>query len=71
MSTKHVQTVADLVRFGCGLKIECGDCGAGKSIDGYQVGALVGPGALAAVRSRFKCARCGAKSARLTVLPPV
>jgi hypothetical protein len=71
MSTKHVRTVADLVRFGCGLKIECGDCGAAKSLDGYQVGGLVGAGTLSAVSKRFKCARCGAKAARLTILPPI
>jgi len=25
MSTKHIRTIADLVRFGAGLRIECGD----------------------------------------------
>lgn len=69
MSTKHVCTVADLVRFGCGLKIECGDCGSAKSLDGYAVGGLVGPGPLAKIKARFRCSRCGAKAARLTVLP--
>lgn len=71
MSTKHVRTVADLVRFGCGLKIECRDCGAAKSLDGFQVGGMVGAGPLAAMAKRLKCARCGAKSAQLTVLPPI
>ena len=66
-----LRTVADLVRFGCGLKIECGDCGAGKSLDGYDVGGLVGAGALSAVRKRLRCSRCGARAAKLTVLPPI
>ena len=71
MSTKHVRTVADLVRFGCGLKIECGDCGAAKSLNGYQVGSIVGAGALSTAQKRFKCGRCGAKAAKLTVLAPI
>lgn len=71
MSTKHVRTIADLVRFGCGLKIECADCGAAKSLDGYQVGSMAGAGSLSAVKRRLKCSRCGAKAARMTVLPPI
>ena len=71
MSTKHVRTVADLVRFGCGLKIECGDCGAARSLDGYEVGSMVGASALTWAQKRLRCGRCGAKSAKLTVLPPI
>ncbi len=71
MSTKHIRTVADLCRFGCGMKIKCGECGAAKSLDGYQLGGMVGAGSIAVIRKRFKCMRCGAKAASLTVLPPV
>lgn len=37
MSTKHVRTAADLVRFDAGLWIECGDCGSARTLDGYEV----------------------------------
>ena len=36
MSIKHIHTIADLVWFRAGLKIECGDCGADRTLDGYQ-----------------------------------
>ena len=71
MSTKHVRTVADLVRFGCGVRIACDGCGSAATFDGYQLGQKVGAGVLATVQRRLKCHRCGSKSARLTVLPPV
>lgn len=71
MSTKHIRTVADLVRFGAGLKIECGDCGASKTVDGFEAAKLGGAGSLASLRTRLKCGRCGVKAARLAILPPV
>lgn len=71
MAKKLVRSVADLVRFGCELKMECGDCGAGRSLDGYQLAAMVGPGTLSCIQTRLRCSRCGAKAARLTILPPV
>ena len=72
MSTKHIRTVADLVRFGAGLRIDCVECGASKTLDGFEA-AKVGGGAgtLAALRSRLKCSRCGEKAARMAILPPV
>ena len=36
MSQKHVRTVADLVRFGCALKIECGNCGTARTSTGSK-----------------------------------
>lgn len=71
MSTKHIRTIADLVRFGAGLRIECGSCGAAKTVDGFEAGKLGGAQALEVLRRRLKCSRCGKKAARLTVLPPV
>ena len=72
MSTKHIRTVGDLVRFGAGLRVECGSCGASRTLDGYEA-AKAGGGAsrLVALAGRLKCARCGAKDARLAILPPV
>lgn len=71
MSTKHIRTAADLVRFGAGLKIDCGDCGPARTLDGYQAAKLCGAGSLRTMQARLVCSRCGGKAAKLTVLPPV
>lgn len=71
MSTKHIDTAADLVRFGASVKIECGSCGASRTLDGPGMVAASGTGSLKAIEPRLKCSRCGAKEAWLTILPPV
>lgn len=71
MSTKHIRTVADLVRFGAGLRVECGDCGSARTLDGFEAAKLVGSAKLTGLGRRLRCARCGAKAARLMILPPV
>ena len=71
MSTKHVRTAADLVRFRCGLKIECGGCGACRTLEGFDVAMAAGAGPLAGLQRRLRCDRCGEKGARITVLPPI
>jgi ribosomal protein L44E len=71
MSTKHIRTTADLVRFGAGLRIECASCGAARTVDGFEAGKLGGVQPIEALRRRLKCSRCGAKDARLAILPPV
>jgi hypothetical protein len=71
MSTKHIRTAADLVRFEAGLKIDCGGCGSARTLDGYEAAKLCGAGSLGDVRARLVCSRCGGKAAKLTVLPPV
>jgi hypothetical protein len=70
MSTKHVRTVADLARFGCGLKIECGACGNSRTMDGFEVAKALGTGQLAYIARRLKCSRCGAKESKMVVLSP-
>ncbi len=40
MSTKHVNTAADLVRYGASLKVEYGGCGAAKTMSGRCWSAL-------------------------------
>lgn len=72
MSTKHIRTIGDLVRFGAGLRVECGGCGAARTLDGFEA-AKIGGGAsrLSVLAERLKCARCGTKDARLMILPPV
>ena len=71
MSTKHVRTAGDLVRFGCALRIECNHCAAANTMSAREVVGRCGTGDLEAIRRRLKCARCGKKAARLTALPPV
>ena len=71
MSFKHVGTAADLVRFGCSLRIECTHCAAAHTLSGPQVVMRCGPGDIERIRKRLKCARCGRKAARLVILPPV
>lgn len=70
MSTKHVRNAADLVRFGAGLKIDCGSCGAARTLDGMEAFKIGGRRPLSALAARLKCNRCGLKQARLTVLSP-
>jgi ribosomal protein S27AE len=71
MSTKHIRTIADLVRFGAGLKIECANCGAARTVDGYEAAKMAGPQSLMDLGRRLKCGRCGKKEALLSILPPV
>lgn len=70
MSTKHIRTAADLVRFGAGLRIECGSCGNARTVDGFELAKSLGTGDLKLMIGRLKCARCGVKEARLTLLSP-
>ena len=71
MSTKHIETAADLVRFGASVRIDCGKCGASKTLTGAEMVKACGAGNLRANECRLKCSRCGAKEAWLTILPPL
>ena len=71
MSYKHVATARDLVRFGCSLKVECGNCGAARTLSGIDVHRVHGSQQLSQLAPRLKCARCKKKAAKLTVLGPV
>jgi hypothetical protein len=70
MSTKHVRTAADLVRFKTVLKVECGRCGNSRTLSGVDVVRLCGTQDLRRIGGRLKCSLCGAREARLTVLSP-
>jgi hypothetical protein len=70
MSTKHVRSAADLARFKCALKIECGTCGNSRTMSGFDVAKTYGTRPFADIRSRMKCSRCGVKEALLTILSP-
>jgi hypothetical protein len=71
MSTKHVRTTGDLMRFGCALKVECTHCYSARTLS--ATAALKGLGfvELRRVSRRFRCLRCGMKMAKVVVLPPV
>jgi ribosomal protein L44E len=71
MSTKHIRTTADLVRFGAGLRIECASCGAARTVDGFEAGKLAGVQPIEVLRRRLRCSRCGTRDAQLAILPPV
>jgi hypothetical protein len=71
MSTKHVRTGADVVRFGASVRIDCRDCGATRTLSGAEFAKDCGTGSLGITAKRLKCSRCGAKYAQLMVLPPV
>ena len=71
MSFKRIDTAGDLLRFGASLRIECGSCAAANTLSATEVVQRCGPGDLERIRRRLKCDRCGRKSARLVVLPPV
>ena len=71
MSFKHVRTTADLVRFGCGLKVDCRHCGSSRTFSAAEAVTDAGHVEIARLARRLRCIRCGLKQARLTVLPPV
>jgi len=70
MSTKHVRSAADLARFKCALRIECGGCGNARTLTGFDVAKTYGTRSFAEIKRRMKCSRCGEKDAQLTVLSP-
>jgi len=72
MSTKHVRNAADLVRFGCSLKVECTACGAAHTLTGMEVAGIhPSKASLELLRPRLKCRRCRKKMAKIAVLSPV
>jgi len=71
MSTKHVRTTGDLIRFGCALKVECTHCRSSRTLSATAAVKGLGLVQLGGVARRFRCLRCGMKAARVEVLPPV
>ena len=71
MSTKHVRTGGDVLRFGCSVKIECTHCGSARTFSAMDWVMAAGGKSLDAARRRLKCTRCGKKEAKLVVLSPV
>lgn len=71
MSTKHVRTTGDLIRFRCALKVECTHCHSARTLSGSSAVKGLGIVPLSGLSRRFRCIRCGFKQARIVVLPPV
>jgi hypothetical protein len=71
MSTKHVRTTGDLVRFGAALRIDCRACGATRTLVARDAVAAFGLAPLHQVQTRSKCSRCKKKEATVIVLSPV
>ena len=70
MSTKHIRTAADLVRFDAGMRIECGGCGYARTVEGFDLVRAAGGGPLSDIATRLKCSRCGARDPKLALLSP-
>jgi hypothetical protein len=51
MSTKHINTAADLVRFGASVRIDCGKCGATRTLGGTEMVKACGAGDLEGERA--------------------
>jgi hypothetical protein len=69
MSKKHVRKIADLARFGCGLRIECGSWANSRTLDGFGAGAG-DRGSLDYISRRLKCSRYGEKQSKMRVVSP-
>jgi hypothetical protein len=54
MSTKHIDTAADLVRFGASVRIECGECGSARTMTGIELVKRCRSGPLAGIRARLR-----------------
>lgn len=70
MSTKHVRTALDLVRFHLGLSVKCRACGHLLTLEGYEVVKEIGSLELRQLEPRLKCSQCGSKDALMTILHP-
>ena len=70
MSTKHVRTGGDVLRFGCRVKVTCGACGSSRTFAAFDWVMAAGGGSLEAARRRLKCGQCGKKAARVAAMPP-
>jgi hypothetical protein len=71
MSAKHIRNTGDLVRFGASIRIDCPHCAAARTLDGTATVQALGVVGWEEAEARLKCGRCGARAARITVLPPV
>jgi len=71
MSTKHMRTTGDLMRFGAAMKVTCGDCGSAKTFSAVDAVMAFGNVSLSDTAKRLKCSRCGKRHAKVEALAPV
>ena len=71
MSAKHIRVIGDLVRFKASIRLDCRDCASARTMTGPQAVTAFGSCPLETAERRLRCSRCGGRSARLTVLPPL
>ena len=65
MSTKHVRTTGDLMRFKAALKVTCRDCGAAATFSCTDAVMAFGNVPLWHTEERLKCSRCGKRHAKV------
>jgi predicted nucleic-acid-binding Zn-ribbon protein len=71
MSTKHIRTAADLVRYKAFLTITCRDCGNVRTVGGFDILKETEINNLDTLQGKLKCSLCGAKNPKLdTIMPP-
>ena len=70
MSTKHVRTDGDVLRFGCSVQVTCGYCRSTTTFRAFDWVMAAGGKSLEAARRRLRCSRCGRKAARIAVSGP-
>lgn len=71
MSAKHIRVLGDLVRFKASVRLDCLNCASARTMTGPEAVTAFGSCSLEAAEGRLRCSRCGSRSGRLTVLPPV
>ena len=68
MSTKHVRTISDLLRFRLSLTIECHHCRRKIKWSSRECAAYLGKAELKGLSRRLRCVGCGFKQATITFL---
>jgi hypothetical protein len=71
MSTKHIRTTGDLMRFDAALKVTCRSCGVARTFTAVEAVQTFGVVPLWHTEERLKCSRCGKKGAKVEALSPV
>jgi hypothetical protein len=71
MSTKHIRTTGDLMRFDAALRATCRSCGSARTFNAIEAVQAFGLVPLWHAEERLKCSRCGKRSAKVEALSPV
>jgi hypothetical protein len=68
MSTKHVRTGGDVLRFGSSVKVDCGHCGSSRTFAAMDWVMVAGGGSLEAARRRLKWGQCRRNASRVSAM---